>query len=216
MNFLAHCTLASAHPDLLVGGFLGDFVKGPVPDLPGELSAGIRLHRYIDAYSHRQPDLQRSAQRFGPDLRRFAPIFVDLIADHFLACRFERLHDAELVVFTASAYDCIHQHRRQLSLGARTFYEHARRRDLFAAYGETAVLARTVERVAQRLRRPELAALAMAQFEARQAELADDFEAYYPALLAQTADWLQTHWSGTPEPLLSDAPRPTPQPERNG
>ena len=38
MNFLAHCVLG--HPDeaLMAGGYLGDFVKGPVPsDLPVDL-----------------------------------------------------------------------------------------------------------------------------------------------------------------------------------
>jgi acyl carrier protein phosphodiesterase len=210
MNFLAHCTLASAHPELLVGGFLGDFVKGPVPDLPGELSAGIRLHRHIDAYSHRQADLRRSAERFGPELRRYAPIFVDLIADHFLARDFDTIHQAELSTFTDTAYQCIGDHRRHLSNDAERFYEHARHRDLFAAYQEPLVLERTIERIAQRLRRPELTAQVMSRLAGIERALAADFARYYPALQTQTTIWLQDHWQGQPKPLLPDAPVPTP------
>ena len=68
MNFLAHCLIgARAREDdagLIAGGFLGDFIKGPVPaSMPPALQAGVRLHRRIDAYSNQQPDLLRSAHR---------------------------------------------------------------------------------------------------------------------------------------------------------
>jgi len=50
MNFLAHTLLARANPELLLGGILGDFVKGDIArHHDGELARGIRLHRRIDA-----------------------------------------------------------------------------------------------------------------------------------------------------------------------
>ena len=51
MNFLAHCALSvsetgKADAQYVVGGFLGDFVKGAVPShLPEDIQTGIRLHR---------------------------------------------------------------------------------------------------------------------------------------------------------------------------
>ena len=86
MNYLAHCALGSAHPEYLVGGFLGDFVKGAVPvHLPQRIQVGIRLHRRLDAYSATQPDIADSIARLPRSLRRVAPIFIDLLADHYLA-----------------------------------------------------------------------------------------------------------------------------------
>ena len=57
MNHLAHFALAQASDDLMLGGFLGDFVKGP---LRGERPAGISKwsfstsatlsHRFSDSF----------------------------------------------------------------------------------------------------------------------------------------------------------------------
>ncbi|MEM8767504.1 MAG: hypothetical protein AAGE43_08685 [Pseudomonadota bacterium] len=68
MNFLAHCLIgheAAAGTDraspLLAGGFLGDFIKGRVPEaMPGDLALGVRLHRRVDAFSNQQPAIRRS------------------------------------------------------------------------------------------------------------------------------------------------------------
>ena len=75
MNFLAHCALAGADEDLIVGSFLGDFVKGPIStDLPTGVQRGVRLHRRIDAYSNMQADIRVSVERFPAELRRIAPV----------------------------------------------------------------------------------------------------------------------------------------------
>ena len=50
MNLLAHAVLAGSDPGLVVGGVLGDWIKGPLDGgLSDDLSAGVRLHRRIDA-----------------------------------------------------------------------------------------------------------------------------------------------------------------------
>ena len=97
MNFLAHCALANDAADrmqadltlrqgLLAGGVIGDFVKGPVlPAWPQALQNGVRLHRKIDALSNQDPAIHQLSRAFPSTLRRFAPIFLDLIADHALA-----------------------------------------------------------------------------------------------------------------------------------
>ena len=105
MNFLAHCLIGEIaaekrEPGLIVGGFLGDFIKGPVPDeLPSSLATGVRLHRRIDAYSNQHPIIRVSCRRFPQDLRRLAPIFVDIIADHILARHWVSFHEKSIEQF---------------------------------------------------------------------------------------------------------------------
>ncbi|KKM01805.1 hypothetical protein LCGC14_1790730, partial [marine sediment metagenome] len=49
MNYLAHIYLSGDHPEVMVGGLLGDFVKGPLRgQLPRAIEEGIALHRKID------------------------------------------------------------------------------------------------------------------------------------------------------------------------
>ena len=54
MNHLAHLLLAERSNGLLVGGFLGDFVKGRLKgDRPTAIEQGIKLHRYIDHHQYK-------------------------------------------------------------------------------------------------------------------------------------------------------------------
>ena len=116
VNFLAHSLIPAlaaepGHPDLIAGGFMGDFIKGPVPEnLPDTLAEGVRLHRRIDAYSNAQPKIRASCARFPTELRRFAPIFVDVIADHLLATRWVQFCNVPLSDFTSGVYQAIEQH----------------------------------------------------------------------------------------------------------
>jgi acyl carrier protein phosphodiesterase len=52
MNYLAHLYLSQHTPGFLIGGLLGDFVKGGIKDTYiGDIKKGIDLHFKIDAYT---------------------------------------------------------------------------------------------------------------------------------------------------------------------
>jgi acyl carrier protein phosphodiesterase len=75
MNFLAHAMLAGNDPALIVGGVVGDWIKGPLPGLlPRDLARGVALHRAIDSHAETHPAFQRSRNRVAADRRRYAAI----------------------------------------------------------------------------------------------------------------------------------------------
>lgn len=196
MNFLAHCLIPDraidpTHPDLIAGGFLGDFVKGPVPDsLPPALADGVRLHRRIDAYSNQHPLIRRSCERFPAELRRFAPIFVDVVADHLLARHWLRYHPRPLPAFTASAYAAIEAHLQHLPPAGQRFFDYVQERDLLAEYRDTDAMQRGLRSITRRLDRQALDA-AVAQAVARNlAGLERDFLDYFPDLVRHASAWL--------------------------
>ena len=87
---------------------MGDFVKGRVPtSLPSELARGVRLHRHLDSTSNRMPEMRQSYVHFGTELRRPAPVLLDLIADHVLAVQWCRYGVGELTQFTTTCYKAI-------------------------------------------------------------------------------------------------------------
>ena len=91
MNYLAHALLAGPHPEMVLGGLMGDFVKGRIgDDWPEPLRGGLLLHRRIDRYTDEHRVVAASRARFPPPRRRFAGIVVDVCFDHFLARDFER------------------------------------------------------------------------------------------------------------------------------
>ncbi len=215
MNHLAHLALACRTPigaagtgadaALLVGGFLGDFVKGPMRgERPEAIELGIRLHRAIDAETARDPDILCSVRRFGPDLRRLAPILVDIVGDHLLANRFEQHHGQPLPAFSAAAFATLRDHRTWLPEDARLLGDRLEAWDGLVAYRGTDVVERGFARIAQRLRRPELSGLAIDCMHEQLPALHVDFARYYPRLQQFVVVWLSQAGGQLP---ASRAPR---------
>ncbi len=190
MNFLAHCLLG--HPDtaLMAGGFIGDFVKGPVPDrLPPPLAAGIRLHRRIDAVSNALPGIAQSVARLHPALRRVAPALVDVVADHCLAKDWARQGVDSLPSFAASSYAAIAGYRQHLPPAGRRFFEHMCEIDLLTRYQHPEAARRGMLHILERLRQSHLAMHLDAILDAQLPALEVDFAGYFPALVRAVAEW---------------------------
>ena len=185
MNFLAHCLLAGDGEGYLAGAVLGDFIKGPIPsDLPAELRAGIHLHRRIDTYSNRLPELRRSLERFDPALRRPAPVLLDILADHCLTLSWRSFASVELRAFSDRAYAALARHAAHAPRTGQLFIERMARSDLLARYGETEVIAGAMEHVLGRLGMASLAGRAADMLAAPLDGFMDDFRSYFPLLQA--------------------------------
>ena len=100
MNHLAHLLLAERSDGLLVGGFLGDFVKGTLKgERPPAIEQGIKLHRYIDHFTDHHPEALGLRALFPETTRKIAGIALDLMFDHQLALEFTKWHPDALDVF---------------------------------------------------------------------------------------------------------------------
>lgn len=201
MNFLAHCLIGSraARSDagppsaeaLLAGGFLGDFIKGRVPEeMPVELAMGVRLHRRIDAYSNQQPDIRVSCDRFPTELRRIAPILVDILCDHLLSRRWAEYHDQALAGFTATIYPAVAAHKDWLPVSGHRFLNYARDRDLLAGYADWSVTLGAMRSITRRLKRSDLDPLLVERVLPLLDALEDDFDRYFPDILSHARNWV--------------------------
>jgi len=197
VNFLAHCALSvagpgtSENPQYLVGGFLGDFVKGTVPcQLSSDVQTGIRLHRRIDAFSAVQDDIKVSVARLPATARRLAPVFIDLVADHFLARHFEVVHGEPLADFTSRTYAILGEHETHFPIYASRFFRFMRDHDLLGRDVDIEPIERAFRRIAERLRRAEAVMESMAALRAGYHDFEDDFLRYYPSLQAHAGNWL--------------------------
>ena len=170
---------------LIAGGLLGDFIKGPVPSAwPNALQLGVRLHRRIDAYSNAAPELRRSYARFPPELRRFAPIFVDVIADHCLALDWADHHPAELPAFSAHCYALAAAEAHRLHGDGRRCLSWLIERDLMSGYRNYEVMERGLKSVTRRLARQHLDASLLDFVGGALPSLRADFQGYFPLLVA--------------------------------
>jgi acyl carrier protein phosphodiesterase len=91
MNYLLHLYLSKDDPELLIGNFMGDFVKGRIPEnYPPRVRQGIMLHRRIDSFAQYNPIFQQSRKRISSEYGHYRGVLVDLFYDHFLAKDWER------------------------------------------------------------------------------------------------------------------------------
>ena len=67
---------------LVVGGVVGDWIKGPLPaGLPEDLARGVALHRAIDTFAETHPAFCASRARMSAGRRRYAGGLVDIFYD---------------------------------------------------------------------------------------------------------------------------------------
>lgn len=105
MNFLAHLVLSGDNEQVMVGNFIGDFVKGSnLDEYNNDIQKGIRLHRSIDHYTDNHPVVLQSKIRLREKFRHYAPVIVDVFYDHFIARDWSRYSNENLKDFTIRFY----------------------------------------------------------------------------------------------------------------
>lgn len=73
---------ADHHSELVIGNFIGDFIKGDPAGprhtlMPGEV-AGVRLHRAIDTFTDAHPDVAAVRNLLHPRCHKYAGAAVDI------------------------------------------------------------------------------------------------------------------------------------------
>lgn len=190
MNHLAHALLAGPDDGLRLGGVLGDFVRGhPDPSLPVAVRQGIALHRAVDGFTDRHPEVVAARALFAPPFRRYAGIALDMWFDHCLARDFARWSATSLDTFSSDLRDLLRRHEALLPPGAQRFAQYMQSNDLPAAYADPRMLERALAGIGQRLRRDNPLDRMLPQLQALQAPLHRHFEVFFPQLAQFARDW---------------------------
>ncbi|HEY8568480.1 ACP phosphodiesterase [Microbulbifer sp.] len=188
MNYLAHLLLSGPDPDWQLGGLLGDFVKGPLKgERPQPIEDGIRLHRRIDLLSDQHPAYLSALIRLGPQWRRLGGITLDIWFDHLLASHWHQWSAESLETFVDNCWSNFRERRQWIPENAQAFIQRAEQFKLLPGYREVEVIQRTLERVGQRLRRPQPLAEMLPLLLADRAALEQDFHSLFTDLSQQAA-----------------------------
>jgi acyl carrier protein phosphodiesterase len=155
MNFLAHAFLADGDPALVVGGVIGDWIKGPLPGaLPTDLARGVALHRAIDSHAEKHAAFRASRARISPARRRYGGVVVDIVYDHLLARRWHELHSQPLDEFCAEVYRLIGERMNDIPSSAHFALKLMADEDWLASYRDIDGIADVLARMARRARQP--------------------------------------------------------------
>ena len=156
MNFLAHLCLANGDSGLMLGGLIGDFVRGrrALRAFPEPIRQGIVLHRYIDKCTDRSPVIKYLRPLFAREFRRYSGIIIDLAFDHELAINWWRYMPGSLERFDVEVRDLLRDNTECVPEELTRFMHYADQHGLFSAYREEAVIFKALTGIGTRLSRP--------------------------------------------------------------
>lgn len=195
MNILFHMYLSGNDPELLVGNFMGDFVKGPIGDeFAPHIVQGLKLHRRIDSFAQGNAHFQASRLRLDQRYGLYRGVFVDLFYDHFLAREWASWSGTPLPDYLASTLVIIDNYlhimpTRLQELVPIIFGE------LLPSYAEVSGIEAALGRMSRRVRRTNPLAEGSAELTLHYEALQDDFRQFIIEARHFTSDIIE-HGNG--------------------
>lgn len=186
MNHLAHLFLAPDEPVAVLGNLAGDFVHGRLDGrFDPRLEDGIRMHRRVDSFTDGHPVAGRSRRRFPERWKHTTRILVDVFYD--------RLFYEEWNLFSGLPFDEFRRNRYaqleeviDLAPGRlREFLPLMIRDDFLAASTTDERLARSLRRIASRLRSNWPLEEALVDFLRLHDALREDFLEFFPQMIRE-------------------------------
>ena len=137
MNYLAHFFLSGNSPDLLIGNFIADSVKGNKHNLyPEGIQKGILMHRSIDHFTDTHAVTARSKARLRARFNHYSGVITDVFYDHFLARDWNQFSDETLAVYADRIYSFLELHSDDFPEKPRFMLPFMKEHNWLLAYSE--------------------------------------------------------------------------------
>jgi acyl carrier protein phosphodiesterase len=189
VNWLAHIYLSEPTPEFRLGNILPDFARpNELQHLPAEIQRGIVCHHRIDAFTDRHPIVRKSICRIPTPHRRFAPILIDLIYDHFLAANWSEFSEIPLKTFNAEVYQSFQVLAVQLPKFIVEALAHMAEQDWLTSYSTLDGVELALARISKRFSKPVDLCAGFSDIESNYDAIEIDFRAFFPELRAQFSD----------------------------
>ncbi len=191
MNLLAHFYLSHATPSLIVGSFLGDFVKGKQYEkFDSSIVEGILLHREVDYFTDFHPTFLQSKHRLVEQHRHYAGVIVDIFYDHFLAKNWKDYSKIPLEDFTQQVYRTLHEQQSILPPKAQRVLHYMSQHNWLVHYADLEGINRTLGGMEKRSHYPNQMGLATQDLEAYYQDYQQEFSDFFVDIQRHTRGWL--------------------------
>lgn len=194
MNFLAHSYLSANNPQVLLGNFFADAVKGNhLNDYPDEICAGIRLHRMIDSFTDSHPVFIKSKRRIRNEYNKYSGIVVDIYYDHFLSLNWSDYSSQPLESFTNYVYQLLIRNYILLPARSRRILPFLVTQDWLTNYRNFESLQRVFEGMDRRTGGRSGMKSAVKILQEHYEMLGNDFRMFFTEVMALACDYLHEH-----------------------
>ena len=192
LNHLAHCFLSFGNEDLLVGNFIGDFVKGnDWQNYPLAVQQGILLHRTIDSFTDNHPATNQSVVRVRPFGRRYSAPVTDVLYDYLLAIHWQQFSDQDFDVFAQKTYQSLQNRAVEMPLPLRDWIPKMMEDQFLHRYTTQEGMRKVMQRFSRRLPVEIDTQAVLDYFFEHITDFSADFLAFFPDMVAQAKDFIQ-------------------------
>jgi acyl carrier protein phosphodiesterase len=194
MNFLAHVFLSGDNEKVMVGNFIGDFVKGrnALNAFETEIVLGIDLHRSIDLFTDKHPVVTLSKNRLRPKYRHYAGVIVDVFYDHFLAKNWDQYHRELLPDFAERTYRTIERFEAILPKEVKYMMPYMTKGNWLVNYSKVEGIHRALSGMARRTTYDSKMDEAMGDLVRDYDDFKKEFDDFFPVLKTYCEEWLRS------------------------
>ena len=184
MNFLAHTYLSGCNEEIIVGNFMGDYVKGKNYRLfPEQVKKGILIHRDIDSFTDMHQITRISKQRVASRYHKYAGIITDIFYDHFLASMWDNYSNLPLREFVKRTYDLLKRNYKVLPDAIKRWFPTFLENNWMMAYTTVDGIELVLERMSANTSLPDHSAFAVDVLRDHYTLFMDDFLRFFPLII---------------------------------
>ncbi len=166
MNFLAHIYLSGDSRELLIGNFIGDYIKGKdYEKYPPAIQEGILLHRKIDLFTDSHPITRQAKNLVRERYGLYSGIVVDIFYDHFLSAKWDQYSDMPLKTYVRDRYRMLDSGFSIFPVGVKAWFPYFIKSNWLEAYTSFHGLIMVFKRMSYRTSLPDHSEYAVAQLQ---------------------------------------------------
>lgn len=181
MNFLAHLLLSCEAEELLVGNFLGDFIKNrELAGFSPGIQQGIRLHRLIDSFTDAHPMVRQATRRMHARHGKYAGVVVDVLYDYILANNWDEFGPGKLQDFANRSYTILEAYLPMMPERIHSVVPRMIADNWLVRYGTHDGIDFTFSRLRRRVSRPEMLENVLITLSENEKELTKEFRQFFP------------------------------------
>lgn len=192
MNFLAHLYLSGDNTSVMLGNFIGDFVKGKnlIEKVGSEMAKGIELHREIDFFTDQHPIVRESKKRLRPKYRHYSGVIVDVFYDHYLAKNWKDYHHQLLPDYANRVYNLIQKNNALLPERVNMMMPYMIKGNWLVNYATLDGIHRALSGMTRRTPYESKMDESISDLKENYEEFKTEFITFFPELRKHCKDWL--------------------------
>lgn len=199
MNFLAHIFLSGQNEQVILGNFIGDWIKGSdYKKYPEDIQKGMLMHRSIDSFTDSHLIVRTSKGRLNDDYHKYSGIIVDIFYDHFLARDWNQFSLIPLSDFNLSVNNILMSQMHFLPQNLQEFIPGFVKRPWLESYASVSGIENVLKGMVHHTSLPDKTVYAIKILIKYYDEFSDEFYQYFPQLMKHIENKFQIFYGIKP------------------